>query len=191
MKLQINGEPREFSDVSPSFTLAALVEKLGMKADRVAVELNRDIAPRERWSQTLLKDGDQLEIVHFVGGGSYSRSSVEEFRPDGSLARPGDEGKGGPGDRCPILRCIPRALFRDGDRYVPGKRDTVIDRPIHFTTTDPSVLLPTLYQFTPADQGQHTFNNLMLVTPGIQTVTVSDYDATPVAGLVNIMVTAK
>jgi len=69
MKLQINGEPRDFSDVSSPFMLAALVEKLGMKADRVAIELNRDIAPRDRWSQTALKDGDQLEIVHFVGGG--------------------------------------------------------------------------------------------------------------------------
>jgi thiamine biosynthesis protein ThiS len=41
-----------------------------MKPDRVAVELNRDIVPRDRWQETLLKDGDRLEIVHFVGGGS-------------------------------------------------------------------------------------------------------------------------
>ena len=40
-----------------------------MKSDRVAVELNREIVPRDRWSQTHLKDGDRLEIVHFVGGG--------------------------------------------------------------------------------------------------------------------------
>ena len=40
-----------------------------MKPDRVAVELNREIVPRDRWSETLLKDGDRLEIVHFVGGG--------------------------------------------------------------------------------------------------------------------------
>jgi sulfur carrier protein len=70
MKLQINGEVREFSDAPVPFTLAALIEKLGMKADRVAVELNRDIAPRERWSETTLSEGDKLEIVHFVGGGS-------------------------------------------------------------------------------------------------------------------------
>jgi sulfur carrier protein len=69
MKLQINGEVREFSDAPVPFTLAALIEKLGMKADRVAVELNRDIAPRERWSETALSEGDKLEIVHFVGGG--------------------------------------------------------------------------------------------------------------------------
>jgi len=66
MKLQINGESREFP--SP-LTLTALVELLGMKADRVAVELNREIAQRDRWAQTSLNDGDRLEIVHFVGGG--------------------------------------------------------------------------------------------------------------------------
>jgi hypothetical protein len=71
-----------------------------------------------------------------------------------------------------------------------GKRDTIINGPIHFTTTDTATLLPTLYQFTPADAGQHTFTNLVLVTPGNQTVTVSDYDATPIAGSVNILVTA-
>jgi thiamine biosynthesis protein ThiS len=70
MKLQINGELREFANATAPFTLAALIEKLGMKPDRVAVELNRDIAPRDRWAQTSLNDGDQLEIVHFVGGGS-------------------------------------------------------------------------------------------------------------------------
>ena len=70
MKLQINGEQRDFGDISSPFTLSALLEKLGMKADRVAVELNRDIAPRDSWSETTLKDGDELEIVHFVGGGS-------------------------------------------------------------------------------------------------------------------------
>jgi sulfur carrier protein len=68
MKLHINGEERTFD--SPVSTLAALVETLGMKSDRVAVELNRDIVPRDRWSETPLKDGDRLEVVHFVGGGS-------------------------------------------------------------------------------------------------------------------------
>jgi thiamine biosynthesis protein ThiS len=77
MKLQINGDEREFN-ISP-LTLAALVETLGMKPDRVAVELNRDIVPRDRWSQTALNDGDRLEVVHFVGGGSGS-SQTRQFR---------------------------------------------------------------------------------------------------------------
>jgi len=71
-----------------------------------------------------------------------------------------------------------------------GKRDTIINGPIHFTTSDAAAQLPTLYVFTPADGGSHTFTGLTLVTPGNQTMTVSDYDATPIAGTVNIVVTA-
>ena len=69
MRLEINGEARVFSDSPATFTLAALVEGLGMKPDRVAVELNRNIVPRDRWAQTELAEGDRLEVVHFVGGG--------------------------------------------------------------------------------------------------------------------------
>ena len=71
-----------------------------------------------------------------------------------------------------------------------GKVDTVIDGPIHFTTSDKAAALPTLYVFTAADAGSHTFTDLVLVTPGNQTMTVSDYDASPIAGTVNITVTA-
>ena len=70
MKLQINGEDREFAASPAPLTLAALVEQLGMKPDRVAVELNLDIVPRDRWAETVLKESDRLEVVHFVGGGS-------------------------------------------------------------------------------------------------------------------------
>jgi sulfur carrier protein len=66
MKLHINGEEKTFES---SLTVAALIESLGIKPDRVAVELNREIAPRTTWPQTQLKDGDHLEIVQFVGGG--------------------------------------------------------------------------------------------------------------------------
>jgi thiamine biosynthesis protein ThiS len=71
MQLTINGEVREFSEAR--LTLSALIEKLGMKAGRVAVELNRAIVPREKWSATELNGGDRLEVVHFVGGGRGSR----------------------------------------------------------------------------------------------------------------------
>jgi len=67
MKLHINGEVRTFE--APVPTLAALIELLGMKSDRVAVELNRDIVPRNRWPDTPLQEDDKLEIVQFVGGG--------------------------------------------------------------------------------------------------------------------------
>ena len=67
MTLHINGQPREFPD---GLTVASLVTQLGMKADRVAVELNLEIVPRAKWETTSLHHGDKLEVVHFVGGGS-------------------------------------------------------------------------------------------------------------------------
>jgi thiamine biosynthesis protein ThiS len=66
MVLHINGEQKEFPE---GLTLAALVAQLGMKPDRVAVELNQSIVQRGQWEHTALHTGDQLEIVHFVGGG--------------------------------------------------------------------------------------------------------------------------
>ena len=75
MNLTINGEPQAFS----AETLSALVEQLGMKPDRVAIELNRSIVPRDQWPQTSLHDGDRLEIVHFVGGGSGAKYTRREF----------------------------------------------------------------------------------------------------------------
>jgi thiamine biosynthesis protein ThiS len=69
MKLHINGDEKTFDS---TLTLSALLETLAMKPDRVAVELNREIAPRATWPDIQLKDGDRLEIVHFVGGGSNS-----------------------------------------------------------------------------------------------------------------------
>jgi thiamine biosynthesis protein ThiS len=67
MKLYINGKEQAFD---APLSLASLLERLGMKQDRVAVELNRDIVRRELWAEKQLSDGDKLEIVHFVGGGS-------------------------------------------------------------------------------------------------------------------------
>lgn len=71
MRLHINGEERQFETSAEPFMLAALVKSLGMKSDRVAIELNREIVPRDRWLETSLNDGDRLEIVHFVGGGAH------------------------------------------------------------------------------------------------------------------------
>jgi len=69
MKVQINGESRNFDNSIP---LSALLEQLGMKSDRVAVELNRNIVPRAQWAETQVSEGDRLEIVQFVGGGLAS-----------------------------------------------------------------------------------------------------------------------
>jgi sulfur carrier protein len=67
MKVQINGEER---DLPENLNVIDLLEEIGMKPDRVAVELNREIVGREQWAATQLKDGDRLEVVHFVGGGA-------------------------------------------------------------------------------------------------------------------------
>jgi thiamine biosynthesis protein ThiS len=66
MTVRINGEARQVPD---SLDVAGLVALLGMKPDRVAVELNREIVPRAAWQGRTLRDGDELEVVHFVGGG--------------------------------------------------------------------------------------------------------------------------
>jgi thiamine biosynthesis protein ThiS len=72
MQVLLNGAARDLDSV---VTLADLITQLSMKPDRVAVELNRSIVPRERWAATALQEGDRLEIVHFVGGGCPSRYS--------------------------------------------------------------------------------------------------------------------
>lgn len=74
MKLIINGESREFESIC---SLSDLVSQLGMKPDRVAVELNRELVPRAKWVSTRLSEGDKLEIVHFVGGGLEAETSGE------------------------------------------------------------------------------------------------------------------
>ena len=66
MHIQINGETREFVD---NLTIEALIAVLELEPTRVAIELNRDVVRRRDWSATTLRDGDCLEIVHFVGGG--------------------------------------------------------------------------------------------------------------------------
>lgn len=67
MTVIVNGQPKECPDGA---SLAHFIEYLQLKGDRVAVELNRSIAARNRWAETPLREGDRLEIVHFVGGGS-------------------------------------------------------------------------------------------------------------------------
>lgn len=64
--ITVNGEAR---DVARGLTLARLVETLKLAPERVAVELNREVVRRGDWQNAILKDGDRVEIVHFVGGG--------------------------------------------------------------------------------------------------------------------------
>ena len=67
MTLQLNGEQREVPD---GLSLAGLVEWLELPADRVAIERNLEVVKRASWDETQLENGDRLEIVRMVGGGS-------------------------------------------------------------------------------------------------------------------------
>ena len=66
IKITVNGEPRQ---VPPGLTLSALLERLGIDVQRVAVELNRAIVRKSAWDETPVGEGATLEIVEFVGGG--------------------------------------------------------------------------------------------------------------------------
>lgn len=66
VEILVNGEPRK---VAEGRTVLDLLEDLDIPRDRVAVELDRGILRKERWETTRLQGGEQLEIVHFVGGG--------------------------------------------------------------------------------------------------------------------------
>ena len=67
MNIYVNGDLRE---VPENLTLAMLLDWLKLPADRVAVELNREIASRSTWAVTTIQPDDRLEVVHFVGGGT-------------------------------------------------------------------------------------------------------------------------
>lgn len=69
LDLSLNGQPRVFDALQPGCALGELVDALGLKGDRVAVELNGEIVSRAAWTQTTVASGDKLEVVHFVGGG--------------------------------------------------------------------------------------------------------------------------
>ncbi len=66
VEVSINGERRQ---VPADLSLAGLLGWLGIPLDRVAIELNRAIVPKLRWEESRLMGGEEIEIVHFVGGG--------------------------------------------------------------------------------------------------------------------------
>ena len=66
MQIQLNGEPYE---LPAGQTVADLLARLELTGRRLAVELNRDIVPRSAHASTALSEGDQVEVVHAIGGG--------------------------------------------------------------------------------------------------------------------------
>jgi sulfur carrier protein len=66
MQLIINGESRELDE---GISIAQMLEQSDLAAKRIAVEVNEQIIPKGRHAQTLLHDGDKIEIIHAIGGG--------------------------------------------------------------------------------------------------------------------------
>jgi thiamine biosynthesis protein ThiS len=66
MNITVNGENRTLQEAT---SLAQLVELLGLKDKRIAVEVNRDIVPRSEYGNFMLNENDTVEIVNAIGGG--------------------------------------------------------------------------------------------------------------------------
>jgi len=66
MRVMLNGESR---NVREGVTVDELVRDLGLNQRRIAVEVNRDILPRDQYGEHQLHEGDVVEIVQFIGGG--------------------------------------------------------------------------------------------------------------------------
>jgi len=66
VRVRVNGDERS---LGAGTSIAGLLDALGVSTPRVAVERNRAIVPKATYDSTLLEEGDELEVVEFVGGG--------------------------------------------------------------------------------------------------------------------------
>ena len=66
IKIIVNGKQMT---IKLKFSLKNLVDKLKLPIGKVAIELNRQIVNKKNISRVLLKTGDKIEVVHFIGGG--------------------------------------------------------------------------------------------------------------------------
>jgi thiazole synthase len=73
--ISVNGEHKR---VAAGMTLADLAAELGLVPEKVAVERNLEVVPRSTLAQVPVEDGDDIEIVHFVGGGDHARPIAED-----------------------------------------------------------------------------------------------------------------
>ena len=71
MNITLNGEKKE---VPEGLTIAGLLDYLNIQPQRVAVELNEDIVRKTQYAGTVLRTGDSLEVVSFMGGGNLERA---------------------------------------------------------------------------------------------------------------------
>ncbi len=79
MQVVLNGEPKE---ISAPVSVQQLLESLGLDPRKIAVERNLEIVPRSTYGQTMVGDGDRLEIVHFIGGGNAMTPLAARERED-------------------------------------------------------------------------------------------------------------
>ncbi|MEE8369888.1 MAG: sulfur carrier protein ThiS [Dehalococcoidia bacterium] len=69
MKITLNGKPHQLAGPT---SVADLLRALDINAGQVAVALNGEVLPRDRWTQIVIADGDTVEVVRAVGGGSLA-----------------------------------------------------------------------------------------------------------------------
>src|SRR3954469_2079474 len=138
LRLTVNGEQRT---APPGTTVPALLRAMGVDPARVAVERNRDVVPRATWAEAGLADGDKIEIVAFIGGGSGAASgaaSAGGSADDDALVLGGRRFKSrlliGTG-KYRTLDEGREAILRSGAEIV-----TVALRPVDLTPAKPNVL---------------------------------------------------
>ncbi|HXK92311.1 MAG TPA: sulfur carrier protein ThiS [bacterium] len=99
MRVTLNGKPKELEE---AITILTLLQQLGLHPQQVAVEINRDIIKRESYESHILHEGDEVEILRFVGGGSVTNvnaiKSIDYNVPYYSFPLPLGEGQG---EGCP------------------------------------------------------------------------------------------
>ncbi len=69
MRLRLNGETREL-EVCDGISVRALLEQLSLAGRRVAVAINSEVVPRSRFGEVRVREGDAVEVIQAVGGGS-------------------------------------------------------------------------------------------------------------------------
>ncbi|ODU20862.1 MAG: thiamine biosynthesis protein ThiS [Sphingomonas sp. SCN 67-18] len=84
MAIRVNGEARR---VAAGLTFAGLAAELGLAPEKVAVERNREIVPRSTLAAVAVADGDEIEIVHFVGGGDHAATDDDGWTVAGRSFR--------------------------------------------------------------------------------------------------------
>ncbi|THD35478.1 MAG: sulfur carrier protein ThiS [Sphingomonas sp.] len=75
VSITVNGEHRR---VAADLSLAQLAAELGLVPEKVAVERNLEVVPRSTLAQVMVEDGDEIEIVHFVGGGDHATVKTDD-----------------------------------------------------------------------------------------------------------------